>query len=40
MRRLARGFGYEFLERADGYPGLAKTYGLRFAAPPGPWICR
>ncbi len=28
------GFGYEFLERPDGYPGLAKTYGLRFAAPP------
>jgi osmoprotectant transport system permease protein len=28
------GFGYEFLERADGYPGLAKTYGLKFAQPP------
>lgn len=28
------GFGYEFLNRADGYPGLARTYGLRFAAPP------
>jgi osmoprotectant transport system permease protein len=28
------GFGYEFLERADGYPGLAKTYGLNFANPP------
>ena len=28
------GFGYEFLQRADGYPGLARTYGLRFAAPP------
>jgi osmoprotectant transport system permease protein len=28
------GFGFEFLERPDGYPGLAKTYGLRFAAPP------
>ena len=25
------GFGYEFLEREDGYPGLAKTYGLKFA---------
>ncbi len=24
------GFGYEFLERPDGYPGLAKTYGLAF----------
>jgi osmoprotectant transport system substrate-binding protein len=28
------GFGYEFLERADGYPGLAKTYNLKFAKPP------
>jgi osmoprotectant transport system permease protein len=28
------GFGYEFLQRQDGYPGLARTYGLRFAAPP------
>lgn len=28
------GFGYEFIDRADGYPGLAKTYGLRFAGPP------
>lgn len=28
------GFGYEFLHRADGYPGLAGRYGLRFAAPP------
>ena len=28
------GFGYEFLERADGYPGLARTYGLHFAHPP------
>jgi osmoprotectant transport system permease protein len=28
------GFGYEFLERPDGYPGLASAYGLRFAAPP------
>ena len=27
-------FGYEFLERADGFTGLAKTYGLRFAEPP------
>jgi len=24
------GFGYEFMERADGYPGLARTYGLEF----------
>ena len=29
------GFGYEFLQRADGYPGLAKTYGLSFRALPG-----
>jgi osmoprotectant transport system permease protein len=28
------GFGYEFLQRADGFPGLASTYGLRFAGPP------
>jgi osmoprotectant transport system substrate-binding protein len=28
------GFGYEFMERPDGFPGLAKTYGLRFAAAP------
>ncbi|MBN3952087.1 MAG: ABC transporter substrate-binding protein [Nostoc sp. NMS7] len=28
------GFGYEFLEREDGFPGLAKTYGLRFAKSP------
>lgn len=28
------GFGYEFMERPDGYEGLARTYGLRFAASP------
>jgi osmoprotectant transport system permease protein len=28
------GFGYEFLEREDGYRGLAKTYGLTFREPP------
>jgi glycine betaine/choline ABC-type transport system substrate-binding protein len=28
------GFGYEFMERPDGYKGLVTTYGLRFAAPP------
>ena len=32
--RWRAGFGYEFLERPDGYPGLAKTYRLAFAAPP------
>jgi len=31
---LRPGFGYEFLERADGFPGLAKMYGLRFAERP------
>jgi len=28
------GFGYEFMERPDGYKGLVATYGLRFAKPP------
>jgi glycine betaine/choline ABC-type transport system substrate-binding protein len=28
------GFGYEFMERPDGYRGLAATYGLRFAEQP------
>jgi osmoprotectant transport system substrate-binding protein len=28
------GFGYEFMERPDGYGGLAAVYGLHFAAPP------
>jgi osmoprotectant transport system substrate-binding protein len=28
------GFGYEFAERADGFPGLSKTYGLKFSGPP------
>jgi osmoprotectant transport system substrate-binding protein len=32
--RWHAGFGYEFLERADGFQGLARTYGLAFAAPP------
>jgi glycine betaine/choline ABC-type transport system substrate-binding protein len=27
-------FGYEFLEREDGWRGLSRTYGLRFAGPP------
>ncbi len=34
------GFGYEFLQRADGYPGLAQPYGLRFGARRGRWTCR
>jgi len=28
------GFGYEFMERPDGYQGLAAAYGLRFASSP------
>lgn len=28
------GFGYEFMERPDGYPGLARVYGLKFSAQP------
>lgn len=32
--RWRAGFGYEFLERPDGFAGLARTYGLTFAAPP------
>lgn len=28
------GFGYEFMERPDGYSGLARTYGLKFAEAP------
>ncbi|MGC2194636.1 MAG: glycine betaine ABC transporter substrate-binding protein [Terriglobales bacterium] len=32
--RWRPGFGYEFMERPDGYKGLAATYGLRFAEAP------
>jgi osmoprotectant transport system substrate-binding protein len=32
--RWRAGFGYEFMERADGYAGLARTYGLVFREPP------
>jgi osmoprotectant transport system substrate-binding protein len=28
------GFGYEFMERPDGYAGLAAAYGLHFVGPP------
>jgi osmoprotectant transport system permease protein len=28
------GFGYEFVGRPDGYPGLVAAYGLRFPHPP------
>jgi osmoprotectant transport system permease protein len=30
----AAGFGYEFIEREDGYRGLVAAYGLRFARAP------
>ena len=33
-RKWRAGFGYEFLERPDGYPALARAYGLRFSGPP------
>jgi osmoprotectant transport system permease protein len=33
-RQWRAAFGYEFLNREDGFPGLAKRYGLRFVAPP------
>ncbi len=32
--QLRMGVGYEFLEREDGFSGLAKTYGLKFAGAP------
>jgi osmoprotectant transport system permease protein len=32
--RFRAGFGHEFLQRADGFPGLVTKYGLSFAAPP------
>lgn len=32
--RGTAGFGYEFLERPDGYPGLRRAYGLDFAGQP------
>jgi osmoprotectant transport system substrate-binding protein len=28
------GFGYEFMQRDDGFPGLAKTYNFQFSKPP------
>lgn len=31
---LRAGFGPEFMNRADGFPGLVATYGLRFAEAP------
>jgi glycine betaine/choline ABC-type transport system substrate-binding protein len=32
--RFQSGFGYEFVERPDGWPGLLKAYNLKFAKPP------
>ncbi len=32
--RWRAGFGYEFMERPDGYKGMAATYGLHFAEQP------
>jgi osmoprotectant transport system permease protein len=34
MARWTPGFGYEFLQREDGYPGLVRAYDLRFASEP------
>jgi osmoprotectant transport system substrate-binding protein len=31
---MRAGFGYEFLERPDGFRGWSERYGLHFAAPP------
>jgi osmoprotectant transport system substrate-binding protein len=33
-RHWRPGFGYEFMEREDGYKGLVKTYHLKFGEPP------
>jgi osmoprotectant transport system substrate-binding protein len=33
-RKWTAGFGYEFVEREDGYAGLVKTYNLQFPAAP------
>jgi len=32
--KMRAGFGFEFLERPDGYRGWSQLYGLHFAAPP------
>jgi osmoprotectant transport system permease protein len=34
MRDWRAGFGYEFLERPDGFKGLSAAYGLQFANQP------
>jgi osmoprotectant transport system permease protein len=33
-REWRAGFGQDFMSRADGYPGFARTYNLKFAAAP------
>lgn len=33
-RNWTAGFGPDFISRADGWPGLSRTYGLQLAAPP------
>jgi osmoprotectant transport system permease protein len=32
--RLRAGFGQDFMSRADGYPGFAQAYGLKFSEKP------
>lgn len=32
--RWRAAFGYEFMDRPDGYDGLVRVYGLKFASPP------
>jgi glycine betaine/choline ABC-type transport system substrate-binding protein len=32
--KMRAGFGFEFLERPDGYRGWSQLYGLHFAGPP------
>jgi osmoprotectant transport system substrate-binding protein len=32
--KMRAGFGYEFLERPDGFRGWSQLYGVHFAAPP------
>jgi osmoprotectant transport system permease protein len=32
--RWRAGFGQDFMSRQDGYPGFARTYGLKFTEPP------
>ena len=33
-REIRPGFGYEFIERQDGFPGLSRAYGLQFPLRP------